>query len=158
MHRRLKEAGRLISESVGDQFVFTNIIPQGMSSLQLYEGYRKLLERLYGYNNYRRRVMQIILARGPRVRARMSASRHGLGVFARVLWTCILKASPSRVWLTLSLLIETALRRPRALSQAVALAVMHKHFYEYMRDTCKRLERLVEELRQAPEQLSRGAA
>lgn len=44
-------AGRLIAESVGDQFVFTNIIPQGMTRVELYEGYKTLLERLYGYRN-----------------------------------------------------------------------------------------------------------
>ena len=40
LHARLKAAGRLIAESVGDQFVFTNIVPGGMSRLELYEGYR----------------------------------------------------------------------------------------------------------------------
>ena len=43
LYKRLKEAGRLMAESVGDQFVFTNIIPQGMSTRELYEGYKQLL-------------------------------------------------------------------------------------------------------------------
>ena len=38
-----------------------------------------------------------------------------------MLWTCILRASPRRAWLTLSLMVETALRRPRALRDAVTL-------------------------------------
>ena len=38
LHKRLKEAGRLAAESVGDQFVLTNIIPHGMSSAELYDG------------------------------------------------------------------------------------------------------------------------
>jgi hypothetical protein len=66
-----------------------------------------------------------------------------------VLWTCILRASPRRAWLTVSLMTETALRRPRDLRKAVTLALMHKHLYEYMRDTCKQLDRLVRELRMA---------
>jgi hypothetical protein len=61
LYKRLKGEGRLISESVGDQFVFTNIIPKGMSRLELYEGYRRLLSRLYDYGNYRRRAMALIL-------------------------------------------------------------------------------------------------
>ena len=64
LHERLKAAGRLIAESVGDQFVFTNIVPGGMSRLELYEGYRRLLRRLYGYRDYRRRAMALILNRG----------------------------------------------------------------------------------------------
>ena len=37
---------------------------------------------------------------------------------------------------------ETLLRRPRALRDAVTLALIHKHLYEYMRETCRRLDEL----------------
>ena len=158
LYQRLKDAGRLVAESVGDQFVFTNIIPKGMSRVQLYEGYKKLLERLYGYRNYRRRVMQLILQKGSQIQTRLVAGRQDLKILRRVVWTCILRASPRRAWLTLSLMAETALRRPREFRQAVTLALMHKHLYEYMRDTCKRLDELARELRRAPEELSEGAA
>jgi radical SAM superfamily enzyme YgiQ (UPF0313 family) len=153
LHQRLKEAGRLIAESVGDQFVFTNIIPEGMSRVQLYEGYKNLLERLYSYRNYRRRVMRLILSKGTQLRTRLMAGGQDLKILRRVLWTCILRASPRRAWLTLSLMIETALRRPQALRQAVTLALMHKHLYEYMRDTCEKLDQMATELRQFPQEL-----
>jgi radical SAM superfamily enzyme YgiQ (UPF0313 family) len=158
LHERLKAAGRLIAESVGDQFVFTNIVPQSMSRLQLYEGYKHLLERLYGYRNYRRRVMQLILTQGAEIRTRIAAGKQDVKILLRVLWTCILRASPRRAWLTVSLMGETLLRRPRALRQAVTLALMHKHLYEYMRETSRRLDELLLEIRQLPEELSPGAA
>jgi len=150
LHQRLKDAGRLIAESVGDQFVFTNIIPKGMSRLQLYEGYKKLLERLYSYSNYRRRVMQLVLQKGSELQSRIEAGGRDLKILPSVLWTCVLRASPRRAWLTLSIMAETALRRPRELRQAVTLALIHKHLYEYMRDTCKRLDELILELRRLP--------
>jgi radical SAM superfamily enzyme YgiQ (UPF0313 family) len=153
LYQRLKDAGRLMAESVGDQFVFTNIIPEGMSRLELYEGYKKLLERLYSYGNYRQRVMQLILSKGTQLRTRLMAGGQDLKILRNVLWTCILRGSPKRAWLTLSLMIETALRRPRALREAVTLALMHKHLYEYMRDTCAQLDRLAKELRQFPQEL-----
>ncbi|MFQ5667208.1 MAG: B12-binding domain-containing radical SAM protein [Candidatus Binatia bacterium] len=153
LYRRLKEAGRLIAESVGDQFVFTNIIPSGMSRVQLYEGYKTLLERLYSYRNYRHRVMQLILHKGTQVETRLVASGQDLLIFLRVLWTCILRASPRRAWLTASLMVETALRRPRALRDAITFALIHKHLYEYMRDTCRRLDRLAQELKEFPDEL-----
>jgi radical SAM superfamily enzyme YgiQ (UPF0313 family) len=156
LHQRLKDAGRLIAESVGDQFVFTNIVPQGMSRVQLYEGYKNLLERLYSYRNYRRRVMELLLQKGAQIQTRLTSSRQDLRIFARVVWTCVLRASPRRAWLTLSLMIETVLRRPRELRQAVTLALMHKHLYEYMRDTCKRLDEMARELRRVS--LPEGAA
>ena len=146
LHARLKATGRLIAESVGDQFVFTNIVPAGMSRRELYEGYRALLRRLYGYRNYRRRAMALILNRGPLRGSRPLAGRDDLAVLRRILWTCLLRASPRRAWLTLALCLETVCRRPRALRQALTLALMHKHLYEYARDTSRRLEALVREL------------
>jgi hypothetical protein len=142
-----------VAQSVGDQFVFTNVVPGGMSSVQLYEGYRDLLRRLYSYRHYRRRTMRLILAKGRQARTRLVASRQDLGIFARVVWTCVLRASPARAWMTLSLLLETAFRRPRALRDAVTFALVHKHLYEYMRDTCARLDELARRLRALPDAL-----
>jgi radical SAM superfamily enzyme YgiQ (UPF0313 family) len=142
LYKRLKDAGRLMAESVGDQFVFTNIVPKAMSSAELTEGYKRLLQRLYSHRNYRRRVMQLILHKGTQIENRLVASRKDLAIFARVLWTCLLRASPKRAWLTATLLGETLLRRPRAFREAVTLALIHKHLYEYMRETCRRLDEL----------------
>ena len=49
-------------------------------------------------------------------------------------------------WLTLSLCLETAWRRPRAIRQALTLALIHKHLYEYVQDTSRRLEAVMREL------------
>ena len=90
--------------------------------------------------------MRLILAKGSQIRGRLSTGGQDLRIFRRVLWSCVVKASPKRSLMTLSILFETALRRPRAIRQAVTLALMHKHLYEYMRDTCTRLEELMGEL------------
>jgi radical SAM superfamily enzyme YgiQ (UPF0313 family) len=149
LHARLKAAGRLIADSVGDQFVFTNVVPGGMSRLELYEGYRALLRRLYGYRAYRRRAMDFILHRGSLVGSRVLARGDDLAVVGRIVWTCILRTSPRRAWLTLSMALETAWRRPEAIRQAFTLALMHKHFYEYVRETSRELEELIRELRES---------
>jgi radical SAM superfamily enzyme YgiQ (UPF0313 family) len=151
LYERLKRAGRLIAESVGDQFVFTNIVPAGMSRAELYAGYKRLLERLYGYRSYRRRVMDFILNRGQLAQNRLVTSAQDIKIFFRVLWHCVLRASPVRAWLTLSLMLETLLRRPRAFRDAVTFALLHKHLYEYMRSTGKRLDALLRELQEFPE-------
>ena len=153
LYERLRKAGRLIAESVGDQFVFTNIVPSGMSHAQLYRGYKQLLERLYSYRNYRARTMQLILNKGTQVETRLLAGREDLRLFMRFLWTCLLRTSPRRAWFTLSLMVETALRRPRAFRDAVTLALIHKHLYEYMRDTCEQLERLAQQVAHLPVEL-----
>lgn len=71
-------------------------------------------------------------------------------VVVGIVWSCILRASPRRAWLTLSMCLEVAWRRPRAIRRAFTLALMHKHFYEYVRDTSRQLEALVHELRESP--------
>ncbi|MBI3783385.1 MAG: B12-binding domain-containing radical SAM protein [Deltaproteobacteria bacterium] len=102
LYDRLKKAGRLLAESVGDQFVFTNVVPQGMSRRELYAGYKRLLERLYSYRNYRRRAMQLILNKGAQFETRLVAGAQDLRIFSRVLWHCILRTSPRRAWFTRS--------------------------------------------------------
>jgi len=153
LHARLERAGRLIAESVGDQFVFSNIIPRSMSRLELYEGYQQLLQRLYNYRNYRRRAMDLILNKGRLAQSQLMAGWQDLRLFLRIMWDCVLRASPRRAWLTLSLIIETALRRPRELRQAVTLAVTHKHLYEYMKVTSKKLDSLIKEIKASQERL-----
>ena len=150
LHARLKAAGRLVAETVGDQFVFTNIVPAAMSRLELYEGYGALLRRLYDYRHYRRRAMAFILNSGTAPGARILARRDDVAVALRILWTCVLRASPRRAWLTLSMCLETAFRHPRALRKAFTLALVHKHFYEYVRETSRQLEDLIRELRDSP--------
>jgi hypothetical protein len=148
-HSGTKAAGRLIADSVGDQFVFTHIVPSGMSRLDLYKGYHRLLNRLYDYRHYRRRAMALILSCGPSRGSRMLARADDLAVLARIVWHCVLRASPRRAWLTLSLCLETAWRRPRAIRHALTLALMHKHFYEYAQKTSQQLEALIDGLRES---------
>lgn len=151
LYMRLREAGRLLAEHVGDQFVFTNVVPQGMTRLELYQGYKRLLQRLYDYGNYRERAMALILTQGVVIQKRVVASWKDLGIFLRLLRTCILLASPRRAAMTLRLMVETGLRRPRAFRQAITLALVHKHLYEYVHDVSSQLDRLIEQLRSMPE-------
>ncbi len=150
LHARLKQAGRLLSESTGDQFVFTNIVPGGMSRLELYEGYRRLLRRLYDPDNFRARASALLRARGE-ARSSGFALRAGeLGLLGRFVRECLLRAPAPRRRMTLRLLGEIALRRPKRLRDAIALSLMHKHFHEYVESLDAPLERLCDELREKP--------
>jgi lipopolysaccharide biosynthesis protein len=81
--------------------------------------------------------------------SRVLARRDDVAVLLRILWTCVVRSSPRRAWLTLSMCLETAWRRPRAIRQAFTLALMHKHFYEYVHDTSRQLEVLIREVRES---------
>ncbi len=93
--------------------------------------------------------MASILNRGSVLSSRVLARRDDLAVVRRIVWTCILRTSPRRACLTLSMCLETALRRPRAIRHAFTLALMHKHFYEYVREISKVLDGLIREMRKA---------
>jgi radical SAM superfamily enzyme YgiQ (UPF0313 family) len=151
LHERISRAGRLLAETTGDQFVFSNIIPAGMTRLELYEGYRRLLRRLYAYGNYRKRAMALILNRGKLSVGDFQMRRGELAIVWRFLRDCLLWASPRRQLLTLSMLFETAIRKPGRLRDAISLALMHKHFYEYVKDLSAALDGMIERLREAPD-------
>jgi hypothetical protein len=46
-------------------------------------------------------------------------------------------------------------KRPGVIRQMVALALLHKHFYEYARDTSKQFRTLMRELRQSGPDMTR---
>ncbi len=151
LHKRLRDAGRLLTETVGDQFVFTNVIPKAMSRIELYEGYKRLLEKLYDYRNYRRRTMEYLLTRGRQKAQKILVNPHDFRIFLRLLLDCVVKTNPRRSWMTLSLLIHTALRRPKALREAVFFALVHKHLYEYVRHVNTSLDHLIAQLKELPD-------
>jgi len=146
LYTRLKKAGRLVAEHVGDQFIFTNVLPSGMSRIELYQGYKRLLQRLYDYGNYRQRAMALILNQGGTVHSHITARSKEVGIVIRLVWSCIVAASPRRSAMTLRILLETSLRRPRALRQAFALVLMHKHFHGYVKEISRQLDRLIRDL------------
>jgi len=149
LYERLRVEGRLLEESVGDQFVVSNVQPRAMTRLELYEGYGALLRRLYDYGNFRRRSMRLIRTVGTRRRRATSVSGAELRTLARFLLRGVFLAEPRRAWMTARLLGETALRRPAALPMAVALALMHMHLHDYVQTIQARLAVLVETLRPA---------
>ncbi|HET9480617.1 MAG TPA: radical SAM protein [Candidatus Polarisedimenticolia bacterium] len=143
LHDRLAKDNRLISYSTGDQFVMTNIIPKAMTSLQLYEGYRALIARLYDFDNMRDRVMEYLLTRGGQVKEKLYLNKGDVRILWRVVRDCILFTSSSRRRFTLSVLAQTLAFRPGAIKEAFTVAVLHKHFYEYMQDVCRQLEEYI---------------
>jgi radical SAM superfamily enzyme YgiQ (UPF0313 family) len=132
LYDRIEKEGRLITESTGDAFVLSNIVPRQMSHRRLYEGYRWLVDQLYDFDNYRERTLEFLLHRGPQIHGGRNIRKGDLLRLARILYDTILTGGPRRAWFTLSLLGTTLLRRPSVFKEAVSFAIVHKAFYEYM--------------------------
>ena len=146
LHDRMAKEGRLIAESVGDQFVFSNIRPKTMSRVELYKGYRKLIAELYEFRNFRNRTLGFILNRGRQVGDGLALRREELRLAMRVFRDTVVAASPRRAWFTLSLMGATLWKRPGAIADAFTFAIVHKALYEYMQSLDRHLERAIGEI------------
>lgn len=146
LHERVAREGRLLADSTGDQFVFSNIEPRRMTRRELYEGYRKLIAELYDFRNYRERTLAFILNRGRQIQEGMRVRASELPLLGRILRHTLLVPDLRRVWFTLRLLGETLLRRPSAFRDAVSFAIVHKALSEYMEALGRHLDRAIAEL------------
>jgi radical SAM superfamily enzyme YgiQ (UPF0313 family) len=148
LHERVAAEGRLLAESTGDQFVFSNILPKSMSRLELYRGYRTLIGQLYDFRHYKRRTLDFVLHRGTQVKGASGASVNSKEsrIFLRILAETVLRGGPRRAWFTLSLLATTLVRRPSAFKEAVSFAIVHKAFSEYMERLCLHLDFAIAEI------------
>ena len=135
-----------MEESRGDQFVLSNILPARMSQLDLYRGYRWLVEQLYDFTPYRRRTLDFLLRRGHQAHAGLNMRRGDLGRLARILWATLFRDGPRRAAFTLALLAETALRRPSVIKEAVSFAIVHQAFHAYVLRLGAELDRAILEL------------
>jgi radical SAM superfamily enzyme YgiQ (UPF0313 family) len=149
LHERVTREGRLVEESTGDQFVFSNILPKQMSRRELYAGYRDLIADLYDFKNYHRRTMEFLLNRGGQITRGLNIRKGDLALLRRILVQTVLRAGPRRAWFTLKLLGETLLRRPSAFKDAVSFAIVHKALSEYMEALGRHLEQAIEQLDQS---------
>jgi radical SAM superfamily enzyme YgiQ (UPF0313 family) len=146
LYARVEREGRLVTESTGDQFVLSNILPKSMSRRRLYEGYSWLVDQLYDFRNYRKRTLAFLLHRGSKIQGGLNVRRDELSRFLRILLATVVLGGPRRAWFTLSLLGTTLLRRPSAFKEAVSFAVVHKAFYDYMLALGDRLDEAIREL------------
>jgi hypothetical protein len=150
LHDRVEQEGRLLAESTGDQFVFSNIVPKSMSRLDLYRGYRWLIAELYDFDNYRKRTLEFLMHRGSQAN-RGHITAKDLGLLWRVLRQTVFGAAPARARFTLRLMLETLLRRPQAFKEACSFAVTHKAMSEYMERLGHKLDAAIEQLESSSE-------
>jgi hypothetical protein len=146
LYDRVEREGRLLEESNGDQFAFSNIEPAQMTRRQYYEGYRWLVGALYDFRNYRARTLDFLLHRGDQIHRGHNVRRGDLHRLVRVLWSTVVLGGPRRAWFTLSLLGATLLRRPSVFKEAVSFAVVHQAFHRYAEQLQRDLETVIGEL------------
>jgi radical SAM superfamily enzyme YgiQ (UPF0313 family) len=143
LHARISKEGRLLHETNGDQFAFSNIVPAGMSRRKLYEGYRWLVAQLYDFDNYRRRTLAFLLNRGSQVHGGGNFRAGDLRRLRQVMVAMLLRGGPRRAWFTVRLLGATLLRRPSVIKEAISFAVVHQAFHDYMQRLVTELDKII---------------
>jgi len=128
---RMKQEGRLVGQSTGDNVDgTTNIVPQ-MSLEALRKGYQRILQHIYAPRFYYQRVRTFLREyKGPHVAARPHFSE--LMAFFRSLYLLgVIGKERLSYW---KLLFWAGFCRPRLFQLAVTLAIYGYHF----RKTCER--------------------
>ncbi len=125
LYQRMKDAGRLIGSSTGDNVEgTTNIIPK-MKFSRLHQGYKEILRNIYSPKSYYSRVTTLLREqRMPKVRNRTNGydimalfrSMVKLGIFGR-----------ERLYYW-KLMLWTVIRYPQKIHLAVTLAIFGYHF------------------------------
>ncbi|MFC1638855.1 B12-binding domain-containing radical SAM protein [Patescibacteria group bacterium] len=148
LEQRLRDAGRLAGECTGDQFEISNIIPRGMSRLELVTGYRRLMERLYGPRQYFDRAFTALSEWQQKVR-RTPSWQEWLAVGRSVLRQGMFSTYAHHYW---SFLLKTLRHFPSKFPRAFSMAICGHHLLRYTKRT------VLPRLREAERQLAEEAA
>ena len=125
LYNRLKQEGRLLGKTSGDNVDgTTNIIPT-MNLDTLREGYSRILAHIYSPKHYYRRLKTFLREyKAPKIKTRLSLA-HIMAFMRSVLHLGIIGKERVHYW---KLLVWTCYRRPELLSLAVTLAIYGRHF------------------------------
>jgi radical SAM superfamily enzyme YgiQ (UPF0313 family) len=129
LYERIKQAGRLLETTSGDNVDGTTNIRPVISMEALRKGYKDLLQYIYSPKVYYQRVKIFLREyKLPRVKLRLDARfiLENLGAFLRSIYRLgIIGKERVQYW---KLFCWTLLRRPRAFSMAITFAIYGYHF------------------------------
>ena len=129
LYKRMKEEGRLLGTSTGDNVDgTTNIIPK-MNPDVLQNGYRAVVKALYAPKNYYARVRTFLREyKAPKITIPINGE-YIRAFFRSVVRLGILGKERVQYW---SLLTWTLIRRPKLFPLAITLAIYGYHFRQVM--------------------------
>ena len=143
LHERVSREGRLIAETTGDQFVFSNIEPFAMSRLELYRGYRALISEQYSTEKFGERTRAFLFARGQQANRGRNITLWDVRFLARFLVHTARNEPGERMRFTYRLLAEILLRRPQAFKEACSFALSYQSLARYVEALCADLDKAI---------------
>lgn len=128
LETRLRTEGRLTDDDI-DTFVETNIVPKGMSRLELIRGFRRLLTQVYSPRAYFNRAFAALLE-WKQGKTRRISLREWLAVPRSLVRQGVFSRYSLFYWW---FLIRTFFRCPNKLARAFTAAISGHHFFRYTR-------------------------
>jgi radical SAM superfamily enzyme YgiQ (UPF0313 family) len=151
LYERVSKEGRLIAETTGDQFAFSNIEPAGMERLELYRGYKSLIAALYSPEMFGERTRAFLFSRGPQANRGRNIKLSDLRFLVRFVAHTALHEPPERARFTFGLLGEMLWKRPQAFKEACSFALSYQSLARYVEELSSNLDLAIAELeRRAP--------
>lgn len=126
---RLKDEGRLLSTSSGENTNTALNFMTKMDSAKLVEGYKKILSTIYSPKEYYDRITTLLKDYTPRVKERFNPK--ALYIFTCISWRIgVFSKSRKYYW---KLMISTLKNNAKALPLAIELAIYGLHFEKVVR-------------------------
>lgn len=129
LEQRLRAEGRLVEGDEGNNFEMTNILPKGMSRLELLQRYRELIENLYHPKHYFERAYRA-LSEWKQGAVRHVAKREYMAVVRSVLRQGVFSRYSLYYW---KFILRMLFKSPRKMTRAFAAAICGHHFFLYTR-------------------------
>lgn len=145
LYREMREAGREVRDIHGDQFVGINFDPRGLTHLELFRGYRQVLEELYSPANYFGRARRALEEWNPGP-SRKTTPREFRAVPLSFLVQGVTADYHREYW---KFMWWVWRERPQALGRAFAVVTSYAHFHRFTQEVA------IPQLRQAEEALLR---
>jgi radical SAM superfamily enzyme YgiQ (UPF0313 family) len=147
LYERVRAEGRLISDDSVQHLVgVSNIDPAGMTRLELYRGYRRLLREVYSVENFGARVRAFLMNRGPQVNRGRSVRLEDFQLLGRFLVHAALREPAERRRLIFGTLLEILWKRPQAFKEAGSFLLGHLSMARGVEAMTAQLDEVIEHL------------
>lgn len=137
LFERMKRDGRLIEDFKGFWHLTTNIIPKNMTLEELYEGHRRLFQKIYEPQYFGRRMIRwmenvrYLTSLYPTSTRKKNLFR--IFVILRILRHFLFRVPPTVRSMFREVVVSAWRINPRLISRAMSVLVQYWHYYEFTR-------------------------
>lgn len=128
LYERLRDAGRLVAKSSGDNTATTLNFKPKMDKDTLIEGYKNIMKTLYSPKEYYQRVKTFLIEFKPPIKKRPKLSIYNIRALFSSLWLSgVIHRGRHYYW---AVLLWSLFKRPGTFQNVIASSIIEIHFYK----------------------------